>query len=388
MKGIIIGAGIAGLTAAIALQRRGFDIQVYESASELQPIGAGIWIAPNGMAVLQRIDSRLDDDVRDAGKTLLTLDIVNHKGKILQRIKYEDCIERYGYGTTAIHRGVLQKILLSYVQANTVHLNKMCMETGHLPGGDVFARFADGSTVQGDFLLGADGLHSVARKYVAGHVPFRYSGQTCWRGITEFILPPEYRDGMVEIWGKHKGMRVAFSQVSSTKVYFYLTQYLPAGGKDDPATLKDFLHDLYKEFTPVFHDILRACDANQIIRTDLYDFAPLTQWTKGRIALLGDSIHATTPNLGQGGNQALESAYVLADCLAECNTPMQLHDAYQKYTHIRMKKAHKITKLSWQLAQMVNIESGFWQGIRNAFIKSTPHFVAEKQLDDIYRLNF
>ena len=388
MRGIIIGGGIAGLTVAIALQRKGFDVQIYESAPELRPVGAGIWIAPNGMAVLQRIDSQLDDEVRDYGKTLLTIDIAHYKGKILQRIKYEDCIERYGYGTTAIQRSVLQDILLRYLKPNTLFLNKSCVEVGHLPGGKAVAFFADGTKEEADFLLGADGLRSVVRKYVQGEVPYRYSGQTCWRGITEFILPPEHRDGMVEIWGKQKGTRVAFSQVSSTKVYYYTTCFTSAGEKDDPATLKDKLHELFKEFTPVFHDILKATDPTSILRTDLYDFEPIQQWTKGRIALLGDSAHATTPNLGQGGNQALESAYVLADCLAECNTIHQINDAYTKYRNIRLKKAHKINQLSWRISQMVNIESGWQQSLRNVFMQSLPAFLAQKQQDEIFRLNF
>lgn len=183
---LIIGGGIGGLAAAVALQRQGTDAQVYEATPELHAVGLGIWVPPNAMSVLERLS--LAGEVIEAGLALDRLEVRDLEEGVLQAMDGAEVMTRWGHPTVAIRRSELQRVLATALQPGTLHLGK-CMQYFEDRGTDVRAHFTDGTEARGKLLNGAGGLHSAVRRQLFPYVSLRYSGQTCFRGLAEFRMP-------------------------------------------------------------------------------------------------------------------------------------------------------------------------------------------------------
>lgn len=380
-RGIIIGAGIGGLTTAIALAKKGISVVVYEQADEIKEVGAGIWVAPNGLKVYETLG--IVQELISAGKMLEKISVVDLNNKSISTVDGAKIRAKYGYSTLAVHRATLQKKLASYIPEGNLLLNKK-FKSYQQTEQSITAEFEDGTTAEADFLINASGIKSTARKQIEPSSTLRYSGQTCWRFVTDFDLPKAAESEMYEIWGNEKGLRAAFSKISDRQVYGYITDYQPAGGTDDSRTIKADLLKLCADFPAIIKDLIKSCDEKAFIRTDLFDFKPISQWTDKKMALIGDAAHATTPNLGQGACQAIEDAYVIADQLSR-NT--EIGAAFKNYQSKRIKKAAYITNTSWQFAQLTNT-SGFTKSLIKNAIRLMPDFISDRQLDKIYSLDY
>src|SRR5687767_4052828 len=185
---LIIGGGIGGLTAAVALRQRGIDVTVYEAAPELLPIGKGIWVPTNAMLVLQRLG--LDQAISRAGWPLERIEVLSSRGELLQEYDLAKVVARYGQPTVSIHRAALVQVLADAVPPETLHLGKRCAGLQEDRDG-VTVRFTDGSEARGAIVIGADGIRSAVREHLWPGVTLRYHGQTCYRGIAEWELPPK-----------------------------------------------------------------------------------------------------------------------------------------------------------------------------------------------------
>lgn len=378
MKSIIIGGGIAGLATAVGLRKKNIEVAVYESAPEFKPVGAGILLAPNGLEALKRIEPALLAEVQQRGNPIEQMKIMDYKGRVLNGSTFKEGMRSY-----AIHRSELVDVLRKFLPAEMLHTDKKLKGFSELDQ-SIEANFMDGTQAVGDLLVGTDGIGSQVRNQLLGELPYRYTGQTCWRGIVSFQLPEAYRNTFVEVWGKARGLRVGFGAVSQDKVYFFATYFTPANGKDDPQNLKATLQTIYKDFPPIVSQLINATPTNAILRNDIYDLVPHDQWFKGKVVLVGDAAHATTPNMGQGGNQALESAWVFSECMSQPN----LSEAFAKYQHMRIKKAHKIINDSWKISQIVNIKSGIVRSVRNKAMQMIPARMAEANLKKVYALDY
>lgn len=379
MNVAIIGAGIGGLTLAAALRRHGISAVVYEQAPEILEVGAGLWMQPNAMAVLRRLD--LSEAVASAGVSLKRILVGGNDGEVWQNFDFEEhrIAERFGSTSVAIHRGVLQSILADAAQD---------IRTGHrvtaLTSSDshVTMTFDNGRAVEADVVIGADGIHSVVRSHAIGSVGLRYSGQTCWRVVIPWFLEGDEQFAGVELWGRQPGVRIGYGHISPGDVYVYITCCAEAGGRDDPETLVETLHEVLADFSPKVHVMLDAIEPDAVFRTDLYDFPPLRTWWRGRVALIGDAAHATTPNMGQGACQAIESAFALAEALADTSDPQAAFARYQKR---RQEKAWSITRQSYRLAQMANT-GGLKGALVRSAMKYSPLWMLRGQFEKAYRL--
>jgi 2-polyprenyl-6-methoxyphenol hydroxylase-like FAD-dependent oxidoreductase len=376
----IIGGGIGGLTTAIALQQKGYNVKVYEAAPEIREVGAGLWVASNAMNILNRLG--IADAVKQAGNTLKSSALADHKGNILTKIDFNKIIAKYHNGTTAIHRGKLQNILFNAVKPGTVETNKRLKNIVSTEGG-IHLTFEDGTDAESDILIGADGIHSAVRKHLFGEIPLRYSGQTCWRGIAKMQLPNPKE--AAELWGTKSGLRSSYSQVSANEVYWYITVKSIQGTKINPVNLKSYLKELTAEFDSNIQDVIEATDNQSIIQNDLFDIKPITLWFKGNIVLLGDAAHATTPNLGQGACQAIEDAYFLAESLSQHPS---VEMAFKTYQNKRKPKADFVTKTSLQIAQLNNIGGAIGYRLRNFLLKITPQSIGERQFEYLFKLDY
>ncbi len=373
----IIGAGIGGLTTAIALWQKGHDVHVHERAPEIREVGAGKWVAPNAMKIYAELG--LAEKIAAAGFALQRISVADVHRRLISTIDGDRVRAQHGHTTISIHRAALQKILAAEIPAERIHLHAAC--TSYTQDTDsVTAHFSDGRSVTGDVLLFADGIHSAGRKQLHPDHPLRYSGQTCWRFVADASLP--HPENMFELWSQKKGVRVGFSPISAQQVYVFITAYTPAGGMDDKSRLQSYLLDLCADFDAEVLGLIRQADPDGIIRSDLFDFAPIRRWTDGRMALLGDAAHATTPNLGQGACQAIEDARILAQVL---DAGEEVSQALLRYQTLRMEKAHYITNTSWQFARLTNT-SGFMKTVVKAILRSTPESITNKQMDRIYNL--
>ena len=176
----------ARLSTAIAMRQRGIDVDIFEAASKLTPVGAGILVSPNAMTILGRYG--LSEHVQAHGSRIKSFVVIDTQVMVISNTPAEYSKNNITYPTVAIHRGKLQQILLAALPDKHVTTGKRCIEASiHVQG--VAARFSDDSCVDGEFLIGADGIHSVIRESIFPNSLLRYSGQTCWRGIANIDLP-------------------------------------------------------------------------------------------------------------------------------------------------------------------------------------------------------
>lgn len=380
MKVIIIGAGIGGLTTAIALQQRGIAYEIYDAAQGNQPVGAGIMLGANAMRVYDRLG--IAAELRKKAVLADNIYIRNCRGEILQEINNGKVEKKYGTGTYGLHRATLQGVLLDHCK-QPVQYNKRCASISEDSQG-ITVHFSDGSKAEGTLVIGADGIRSVVREQHVVKAHYRYSGQTCWRAIIPVDLPVAEASEASETWSKKgDGLRAMYAQVGPQQVYFWATKAMPAGTVISAEKALQYLREELADYPGYMQTILQQLRPEYLIQNDLSDLAPLRVWHCGRAVLLGDAAHATTPNVGQGAGQAIEDAWVLAQCLAGKN----YKDAFETYQRRRMERAKKIVKLSWQIAKLTNWKGRFFTRLRDGLMKSMPKRMAEKQLAFFYGVN-
>ncbi|WP_164021206.1 FAD-dependent monooxygenase [Pyxidicoccus trucidator] len=373
---LIAGAGIGGLTLACALRRAGLTATVFERADALKWVGAGIIVQMNAAVALRRIG--LCDAVAAAGASPTDSAILRPSGAPITRLPIQKLQQELGAPMTCIHRARLQAVLLEHAGEAHVRLGRAV--TGFKDDGQgITVTLSDGSTVTGDVLVGADGLRSAVRSGLLGDAPLRYSGYTSWRGISPEV--PSVRPGHVsETWGP--GARFGVVPIGSGQVYWYATLNAPPGGRDAPGETRVRLKAIFGHWHAPIADLLAATPEDAIVRTDIHDRPPVARWSKGRVTLLGDAAHPMTPNLGQGGCQAIEDAVVLAECLARGDAVDASLTAYESR---RRERANQIVDRSWRLGKLAQLESPTGRFLRDSLFRLVPSGLAAKGMRDLVR---
>lgn len=369
---VIIGAGIGGLTTALTLQQKGWPVVVFESAPALKPVGAGIILANNAMQVLKKLG--LANELAKCGNSVSRMKITDAHLRPLSTADLTGFEEKYQVKNLAIHRGVLQRVLAEAIGWEHIHLAKrLAVIEKQAP---YQLTFEDGTTHSAQYVIGADGLHSVVRKSVFGAGVIRKANQLCWRGICAIDLPLHYQQELNEAWGE--GERFGFVQISPGQVYWY------ALSTTKTALDADLLH-LFRRFHPDILALLKATPADQINTSEITDLKPLKTWQQGGVCLLGDAAHATTPNLGQGAGQAIEDAYVFGLCLERAAAVPQ---AFQRYEQLRRRKAYAVVRSSWQIGQLAQLDNRVGAWCRNQFMKHLPKSFNRKQMEMLFSLKY
>ena len=366
-KVIIIGGGIGGVTAAIALKRAGMDVTVFERAEEIREVGSGLPLWTNALRALHTIG--LSDELEQLGVQVTSVSVSTWRGDTLTDTKNDKYLKRLGTITIVVHRAELLALLLKTLGEDRVQLGMNCVgftqdETG------VCARFEGGQEVQGDVLIGADGIHSVIRTQLFGLIKPGYVGYTCWRGLAHTT-----RTGL-ETWAWGKGCQFGITPMSQARAYWFVQKYAPEGEKDKPGGKKSEILELFHDWHDPIPAVIEATAETDILRNDIYELKHLRQWSQGRVTLLGDAAHAMTPNLGQGACQAIEDAVALGACLNEAT---DIATALQLYEKRRVTRANNITRLAHFIGQSVQWDNPMLSGVRNTIIRNIPVSMAIKR---------
>ena len=302
---VVIGAGIGGLTAAVALERRGWRVTVCERAPRLEPVGSAVAIAPNAIAALESLG--LGDAVRDRSVMQGDAGIRRADGRWLNRTRAEVIVERYGRPIVLLMRAELVGLLADRLAPDALRLGTVVRRADPATG----RVETDAGDLDADLVVAADGIDSAIRAQLfPGHPGPVYTGHTSWR----IVVPrPPGPCPYGEVWGR--GLLSGAAGLTGDRIYCYFTAPAPEG-----ATAPDERAELARLFAgwpdPIPR-LIAAAEPETVIRTDLRCLdTPLPAYHAGRIALIGDAAHAMTPHLGQGACQAIEDAVVLAHVAA------------------------------------------------------------------------
>ncbi|MGB0430781.1 MAG: FAD-dependent monooxygenase [Bacteroidia bacterium] len=376
----IIGGGIAGLAAAIGFKKAGIKVSVFESAKECKPVGAGLMLAINAIKALDSIG--VMNGVCAAAKPIQSLQILTKKGHELSKSESSPVVGKNGsvYKNHAIHRADLHKVLLNELSNNTVKWGKKLSLVQRV-GNSYKMHFEDGTTATSKFIISAEGIHSKIREFVNPNSKKRYAGYTCWRGIAKNMGAS--LNSTSETWGNCG--RFGIVPLTNNRVYWFA---VVNAQQNSPIMRQWTLNDLkanFRDYHSRVLDVLGNTNEKDMLWNDIIDLKPIKQYAFNNILLIGDSAHATTPNMGQGACMAIEDAATLYKCLI---TNDSYYDAFKAFEQKRLARTHQIVNSSWRIGKMAQNQNPILGMLRNSLTKLTPNTIMQKQMEHLYNVEF
>ena len=337
----ILGGGIAGLSVALALSKRGYSPRVYERRAGPATMGAGVTLWPNASFVLEELG--LLQDIEAIGGRPLTMRRQDAAGNALGGLDIGLLDRTMGYPTYTVLRRHLQEVLLDHAARAGIPV-----EFGHRAvaieldtHGRAVAHFENGASIRPDLLIGADGrMESVARKFVAGDNTPVYQGFVNWIGVAQ--APQALVDdiSIQDFWGA--GERFGCVPIRPDLVYWAAAKARPLTEAVPAADMRKEVEDLFAKWPEPVSGIIRATPENAIRLIAVHDLEPLHTWSRANVLLVGDAAHAPLPTSGQGACQALEDAWHLARCLDGASDG--LDDVFQAFANIRASKTARLAE--------------------------------------------
>jgi len=360
---LVVGAGIGGLTSAIALNRAGFSaVDVVERAQTLREVGAALTLWSNALKALAFLG--LDGAVRAAGSEVEIGRLLSPSGRVLVETRVGDVGRALGAPSVCLHRADLQRILAAALGPVPLRLGEECVRVRD-DGVRPVTQFASGQEIPADVIVGADGLRSAARAEILGDAPPRYSGYTCWRAVAAAPLDALPAGHAFETWGR--GARFGAIRIDAARAYWFASENAPPGGRD--AACRPRLLDRFGRWHAPIAELVEATPEDAIQRLDILDRPPVRRTGRGRVTLLGDAAHPSTPNLGQGACLAIEDAVVLASRL---RAESSVEAALREYESRRRPRTAAIVRRSRRLGAIGQIESPVLRGLRDAAMRLAP----------------
>ena len=364
----IVGAGIGGLTLAAELRRRGLEPQVFDQAAELREVGAAVALSANATRFLRdRIDIGEELAVKAADIDGLVLRD-GRDGRVLNRtLSRQEYHERAGAPYYGVHRADLQQMLKQAVGDEALHLNKRCVrvEEGRQ---SAILHFADGDSVEADLVIGADGIRSRLRRELLGYDDVQFSGCHGWRGL----VPPEQTPSLpdpeaIQFWMGPQGHLLHYPIGNGEQNFLLVRRHQGPWAEKSWVTPAEENEHLaaFSDWDTAVVEMISAAPAAE--RWGLFHRPPLQKWSRGRITLIGDAAHAMVPHHGQGANQSIEDAIVLADCLMDGLEQGAGWDrARQRYQEIRAERVRRVQITSLATADALHLPDGPLAEERNA----------------------
>jgi 2-polyprenyl-6-methoxyphenol hydroxylase-like FAD-dependent oxidoreductase len=377
---LVIGGGIGGLAAALALRTAGVGVRLFEQQTDLRRIrvGGGIHMWANAMQVLRAIG--VADHVIERGARIDRTDFINSKGRLLATWRLAEVAAAHGTQDVGIARGELQGLLSDAQEEETVRVGMLC--TGFEQDAEgVTARFEDGSEVRGAALVGADGLRSAIRDQVLGPEPPRYAGYAQLQALVDGAA--ELLPAGVERVVFGGGVRAVLHEAGDGKLFWAAALYGPEGTcPADGAARRDLVLEAFEGWPAPVEEAVSATAPEAIVAFDIYDRPPVRSWSRGRVTLLGDAAHPMTTNLSQGGCQAIEDGLALATALA---AHADVADALRAYEQRRIPRTSALVKQSHAVAKVGGFKNPVICAVRDRMTSITlggPGYRDYKKLAD------
>jgi 2-polyprenyl-6-methoxyphenol hydroxylase-like FAD-dependent oxidoreductase len=334
-KVVIAGGGIGGLTLGIALLKLGLDVQIYERVAELKEIGAAVSLFPNATSVLRELgllDPLLEHSYIITGALIRTYDN--------QKLAFLPVKTDLGVPGISLLRPHLLNVLADAFPRERVHLNH-AVKRFEQKSDRVIVHFESGERVEGDLLVGCDGVRSAVRKQQVNDGPPIYAGYTSWRGQTR-LAPGTLTEGEAgETMGA--GVRAGIWPVGHGLTSWWVGADEPENTIEEPEARKAKLLRMCKGWHAPIEELI--ANSPDILKTDLWHRNPIRGWSRGRVTLLGDAAHPMTPNMGQGACMAIEDALVLSRCLQRYPDVVT---ALKRYEDLRFDRTKMVVQDAWQ----------------------------------------
>jgi salicylate hydroxylase len=361
VKVAVVGGGIGGLVLALALRERGVTFEVYEQAGELREVGAAVALSANATRELRRLG--LGEQVEAVSVVPSALVIRRwDTGEVIadhpmgRDGTYEATFGAPYYG---VHRVALLAALADRLGDDGLHLGHRCVGLDER-GSGAELRFADGKSATADVVVGADGVHSVIRPHVAGPVRGEYSGTVGYRGLVPVEAIPSLPDPTpLQFWAGPRRHLLHYAIDGGKTVNFLAVVRVSDWTNEtwmEHCAVSDVV-DSFAGWHPAVTEMVGATEVGQ--RWALHDLEPLGRWHTDRAVLIGDAAHAMVPHQGQGANQTIEDAIVLADCLAGARTAGgELGTALRRYADLRRKRTARVQRWSRRVADLMHLPDG------------------------------
>jgi 2-polyprenyl-6-methoxyphenol hydroxylase-like FAD-dependent oxidoreductase len=367
---VVVGAGIAGLATAVALQQRGHDVTVIEERTDTSS-GAGISIWPNALAALDEIG--LGDAVRASGGRVTAGALRWRDGSWLRRPSSERMITALGEPLVVVRRNTLSEVLTRALTPGTVERG---LALRNLVGTDSGVRLtlSDSTTRPADAVIGADGVRSVVARYLNGPLNHRYAGYTAWRGVATFALDPDLAG---ETLGP--GLEVGHVPLGPDRTYWFATERTTEG-RSTPGGELAYLQYKFASWTDPIPAVLAATDPGEVLRNDLYDRDQARHWSRGPVTVVGDAAHPMRPHLGQGGCQGLEDAAILGSFVARSE---DLTTAFARFAAFRRPRVRTVVRESALIGRIVNLRPAVLSAVASRATVLVPEAIVTRHLASI-----
>jgi len=366
-KALIVGAGIGGLTAAVGLHRRDVPVEVYEKYPSAQKHTTGFTLWSYALGRLAELGLG-PDEMNHVGSPVEITEIRNQEGRGISRMPVGEVSRKLGHESFEIRRPRLLQVLESCLPAGTVRRGMECVAVDSSANG-ASIELADGSRASGDLVIGADGIHSTVRDFVAGPTELRDSGYRGCSAVATFsdqLLPPRTH---VDVWGR--GGKAGVADVGEGRARWYLTWKAKL---DSNRQTREQLVASYSSWDPLIRRVIEATKESDIVHHEFFDIAPIRTWRRGRVVLVGDAAHATTPFAAMGANMTIEDTSVLMKELDEAG---RIESALESFEAVRKKRTEDVVAKGRTMARLTQLHSSFAAWLRDQAFRHMP--VAETE---------
>lgn len=356
----VVGAGVGGLTAAIALDRAGVDVTVVDPAPHVDALalGSGIHLWSNALQALDRIG--LADDIASLGNPIETHRYLRADQSAMGIFDVGSASAAHGAPTVGLSRPVLHRRLVEALGAERIRFGA-AVTAVEQDDTSATVTLSDGSRIPGDAVVGADGVSSTVRAAVTGSpAPLRYSGLTSWRGLCGYGHPALDKQAMQIYWGR--GLRMVMYQVSGGLLYWLALVKAPPRGTDPVGGARAAARAHFDGWPEFMRGAIDATEEPIVHRADILRMSPTRRWGRGRITLLGDAIHAMTPDVAQGACQAIEDGVALGIAVGG---DRDLPAALRRYEKVRRSRAAGLMRMSTMINRLGALDGATGVGLRD-----------------------
>jgi len=367
----IIGGGIGGLTMGLTLKRNNQKFKLFEKSNKFKEVGAGIGIASNALEIFDKLN--IGNKLRRKGHLLKRTILATEKLKVLKTIPFPK--EVY-----CIHRALIIDAISNELAKNSYELSKEVESIENKK--TIKVKFKDETIEEFDTLIASDGINSTIRKSVFPEIRIRHAHQVIWRGITEFDIDADLKHTYYELF--EGTLRFLFLPLNDNEIFWLAVQKKKNLNKKSSTSLKSYLLRIYRNFNPIVLDILNRTTESDILQNELADIKPYYKnWFKNNTVFIGDSIHAATPNLGQGACQAIEDAYTLGLCIKN-----NVDNPFFDYQNIRVKKVEYIVKQSWKIGKMSLTTGSLQKKLLHVLLRLFPKKQYQKRFNRVIDIEY